>query len=58
MNVVLTSELELVEVQGTGEGKTFSRKELDVILELSEKTAPTIFAAQDKALLEYLKLKA
>ena len=57
MNVVLTSGLELVEVQGTGEGKTFSRKELDAILELAEKTVPVIFEEQDKALSEYLKRK-
>jgi ribonuclease PH len=57
MNIVLTSDLDLVEVQGTGEEKTFSRKELDLILELAEKTAPNIFDAQDKAIAEYLKLK-
>ena len=33
MNVVMTGSGEVVEVQGTGEGRAFSRKELDALLE-------------------------
>ncbi|MCX6112738.1 MAG: ribonuclease PH [Proteobacteria bacterium] len=49
MNMVMTASLKLVEVQGTGEGKTFSRKELDNILDLGEKAIPQIVKAQNEA---------
>lgn len=37
MNVVMTGEGQFVEVQGTGEGRPFSRQELDNLLALAEK---------------------
>jgi len=37
MNVVMTGEGRFVELQGTGEEATFSRSELDGLLELAEK---------------------
>lgn len=37
MNVVMGDEGQFVEVQGTGENATFSRKELDQLLDLAEK---------------------
>jgi ribonuclease PH len=49
MNMVVTSSLKLVEVQGTGEGKTFTRDELDDILTLGEKIVPHIVSAQNDA---------
>ena len=49
MNMIMTSSLKLVEVQGTGEGKTFSRKELDHILDLGEKAVSQIVKAQNEA---------
>ncbi len=35
-NVVMTSELELIEVQGTAESGTYSRRQLDQILDVAE----------------------
>ena len=37
MNVVMTGSGEFAEVQGTGEGRPFSRSELDGLLALAEK---------------------
>lgn len=37
MNVIMTDENEFIEIQGTGEGDTYSKKELDDLLELAEK---------------------
>ncbi|MHA1585577.1 MAG: ribonuclease PH [Promethearchaeota archaeon] len=37
MNVVMNEKGELIEVQGTGEGRSFTRSELDSLLELAEK---------------------
>ena len=37
MNIVMTDKEEFIEVQGTGEDGTFSRKELNEILDLAEK---------------------
>jgi len=46
MNVVMTSDDELVEVQATGEGKTFTRSGLDELLSLAEKGVGDLIAAQ------------
>ena len=40
MNVVMTGSRRLVEVQATAEGHTFSRAELDVLLDLAEAGVP------------------
>ena len=37
MNIIMTDKCEFVEVQGTGEERPFSRKDLDKLLELGEK---------------------
>ena len=37
MNVVMTDKGEFIEVQGTGEGCTFSAEELNTLLELAKK---------------------
>ncbi len=54
MNVVMTLDkrgaVAFVEVQGTGEGRTFSRDELGTLLDLAEKGGRALMAAQDKAL--------
>jgi ribonuclease PH len=36
LNIVMNGEGEYIEVQGTGEGGVFSRKELDQLLDLAE----------------------
>lgn len=46
MNVVMSSAGELIEVQGTAEGKTFSRTELNSMLDLAEKGISEIFEIQ------------
>ncbi len=50
MNVVMTSELKYVEVQGTGEHGTFSRNQLETILDLAERGIAQLFQAQRKVL--------
>jgi ribonuclease PH len=46
MNVVMTGEGRLVEVQATAEGQTFSRGELDALLDLAEAGIRELTAAQ------------
>ena len=50
MNVVMVGKCEFVEVQGTGEHATFSRKEIDALLKLAEKGIKELFDVQKKAL--------
>ena len=45
-NVVMTGDLELIEVQGTGEGSTFTRQQLNNILDLAESGIKQILTAQ------------
>jgi ribonuclease PH len=50
MNVVATGTGELVEVQGTAEGKPFSRAELDALLDLALSGCAALTAAQQASL--------
>ena len=50
MNIVMTGSGGLVEVQGTGEGGTFDRAQLDRMLELGEKGITELTAIQHKVL--------
>ncbi|NLW17769.1 MAG: ribonuclease PH [Firmicutes bacterium] len=50
MNVVMTGAGRLVEIQGTGEEATFSRQELDQLLDLATHGIEQLIAAQRKAL--------
>ena len=50
MNVVMTGAGELVEVQGTGEGSTFSVKELDLLVKAARGALPQLTDIQKKAL--------
>lgn len=50
MNVVMTGTGEFIEVQGTAEGVTFSRDELDDLLGLAEKGCRELFDIQRTAL--------
>jgi ribonuclease PH len=52
MNVVMSSEGEFVEVQGTGEHGTFDRAQLDQLIELAISGIHSLDAAQTKALSE------
>ena len=49
MNVVMTADGNLVEVQGTAEGAPFSRSQLDAMLDLAFSALPTLVAAQQVA---------
>ncbi|HWQ76279.1 MAG TPA: ribonuclease PH [Syntrophomonas sp.] len=52
MNVVMTGSGEFVEIQGTAEGKPFSRKEMDQLLQLAEKGIGELIALQKSILNE------
>jgi ribonuclease PH len=52
-NVVMTDKGEFVEIQGTAEGKPFSKETIDVLLSLAEKGIKQLFKIQ-KATLEGL----
>ena len=49
-NVVMTDRNEYVEVQGTAEGKPFTKKESDALLELAEKGIKQLFDVQQATL--------
>ncbi len=49
-NVVMTGKGEFVEVQGTAEGKPFSKETIDSVLALAEKGIKELFQAQEAAL--------
>lgn len=50
MNVVMTGNLGLVEVQGTAEGVAFSREELEIMLDLAQQGIQDLVAIQKAAL--------
>jgi len=50
MNVVMTGGAELVEVQGTGEGHTFKRSDLDALLDLAFGALPALVDLQKRAI--------
>ncbi len=52
MNVVMTGHLGLVEVQGTAEGVTFDRQELNAMLDLAQQGIQQLIAFQKVALAE------
>jgi len=49
MNVVMSGDLRLIEVQGTAEGTPFDRRELDGMLDLAERGIRQLFEAQRAA---------
>ena len=50
MNVVMTGSNQMIEVQGTAEGKTFSRQQMDGMMDLAEKGIESLVAEQRKIL--------
>jgi ribonuclease PH len=50
MNVVMTGSGGFVEVQGTAEGKPFSRAEMDALLALADAGLKELNVAQQKAI--------
>ena len=51
-NVIMNGDGQLIEVQGTAEGNTFSRAELDALLDLAEGGIASITEAQRAVLSE------
>jgi len=49
-NIVMLEPSQFVEVQGTGEHGSFSRAQLETILDLAERGIAQLFQAQRKAL--------
>lgn len=54
LNLALTGSLEIVEIQGTAEGRPFSEGELSKMLDLAKKGAAQLIEAQRNALSELL----
>lgn len=54
-NVVMTREGDFVEVQGTGEGATFSRAQMDRLLELAKVGIDQLLVIQEQALAQALE---
>jgi ribonuclease PH len=50
LNLVMTGSGQFIEVQGSGEEATFTRKQLDGLIDLGEAGVKAITAAQKKAL--------
>lgn len=50
MNIIMNADGEFIEVQGTAEGKAFSRKDMDSMLALAEKGISEIISKQTEAL--------
>lgn len=50
MNVVMTDDGRMIEVQGTAEGEPFSHEELLTLLDLAKQGCEVIFNAQREAL--------
>ncbi len=55
MNVVMTDGGEFIEIQGTGEEATFSRRDLDRLLALAQKGIREMLEIQNRALRRRLK---
>jgi ribonuclease PH len=52
-NVVMTGRGDFAEVQGTAEGKPFSRQNMDAIVALGEKGIRRLFEAQEQAIKQF-----
>ncbi len=50
MNIIMSDKFEFVEIQGTAEGKTFTRSQMNEMLDIAEKGIREIFNAQNSAI--------
>jgi hypothetical protein len=50
MNIVATADGELIEIQGTGEGRSFRRDEMDTLLDLAMAGIAELVAVQNRVL--------
>ena len=53
MNIVMNDTGKLIEIQGTAEGRTFNREELDSMLDLAENGIKDIIQIQKKVYKDY-----
>ena len=58
MNVIMNSNGELIEIQGTGEGRSFSQEELNKLIELAKAEIPYITKLQNDAIATYKNKKS
>ena len=56
MNVVFASNGQLIEIQGTAEGKTFSRQQLNQMLDIAWSACQQIFKEQEKVIGSFFPL--
>tara|TARA_B100001123_G_scaffold418943_1_gene523526 strand:+ start:7536 stop:8258 length:723 start_codon:yes stop_codon:yes gene_type:complete len=54
LNIVMTESGKFVEIQGTGEENTFSKKELDILIDLSEKGINNLINLQRSSIESFL----
>lgn len=57
MNVIMNDKKEFIEVQGTGEEATYTREELNILLDLAEKAIDELILIQKKTLHEEFQRK-
>ena len=55
MNVIATADGQIVEIQGTGEPRSFSRAELDRLIDLALGAIPNLAAHQTQAVARVLE---
>ena len=53
LNVIMNSNLELIEVQGTAESRSFNRDQLNQMLDLAEQGIKELLSTQNQALLAF-----
>ena len=56
MNLVFSSNEQLIEIQGTAEGKTFSRKQLNQMLDVAWSACQNLFKEQEKIIGSFFPL--
>ena len=56
MNIVMTGSGEFIEIQGTAEGKSFSKDQMDKLLALAKKGVEELVSAQRKLLSDIINL--
>jgi ribonuclease PH len=55
MNVVMTQDGKLIEIQGTAEGAPFERKDLNELLDLSEKGISDLIRLQQEVIFAHVR---
>ena len=53
LNVIMNSNLELIEIQGTAESRSFNRGQLNQMLDLAEQGIKELLSAQNQVLITF-----